>query len=115
GHRRGIVPYLGVFKRHCADSFLMTHAVDGYSLALDYKVTRSNRDDLWKLTAEMDRLVMEAGGRFYFAKDSTLSHSRLDEYLKEDRVQGFLALKHECDPESLLQTDLYRRVLGPTP
>jgi hypothetical protein len=30
--KRGIVPYLAVFKRHRPDPFLMTHAVDGYSL-----------------------------------------------------------------------------------
>ena len=27
---RGIVPYLGVFKRHRPDPFLLTHALDGY-------------------------------------------------------------------------------------
>jgi hypothetical protein len=90
----------------------MTHAVNGYSLALDFKVTSANRARLWRLCAEMDRLVIEAGGRFYFAKDSTLSHSRLSSYLEEDRVHRFLELKHECDPEGLLQTELYRRVFG---
>ena len=43
---RGIVPYLGVFKRHRPDDFLMTHAVDGFSLALDFKVTARNRQRL---------------------------------------------------------------------
>lgn len=107
---RGLVPYLGVFKKHRADAFLMTHAVDGYSLALDFKVTRANRDRLWALAAEMDALTLEAGGRFYFAKDSTLHAARLTEYLREERVQKFLTLKRECDPEERLQTDLYRRV-----
>jgi FAD/FMN-containing dehydrogenase len=70
--KRGLVPYLGVFKRHRCDPFLMTHAVDGYSLALDFKVRAKNRDRLWALAAELDQMVIEAGGRFYFAKDSTL-------------------------------------------
>jgi FAD/FMN-containing dehydrogenase len=106
----GLVPFLGVFKRHRADDFLMTHAVNGYSLALDFKVTSANRRALWKLCAELDRMVLEAGGRFYFAKDSTLSHSRLSPYLEEDRVRRFLALKQACDPEGILQTELYRRI-----
>jgi decaprenylphospho-beta-D-ribofuranose 2-oxidase len=110
GHRRGIVPYLGVLKRHRTDAFLMTHSVDGYSFALDYKVTPSNRGQLWQLAAEMDQLVVEAGGRFYFAKDSTLSHHSLESYLAEERVRKFLDLKATCDPEGLLQTNLYRRL-----
>ncbi|MBL8056556.1 MAG: FAD-binding oxidoreductase, partial [Anaerolineales bacterium] len=36
--RRGRPAYLGVTKRHRPDNFLLTHAVDGYSLALDFKV-----------------------------------------------------------------------------
>lgn len=111
--KRGIVPYLGVFKRHKPDPFLMTHAVDGYSLALDFKVTKKNRAALWALCAELDALVLAAGGRFYFAKDITLHPSRLQEYLAEPRVQKFLALKQQCDPEGLLQTDLYRRIFAP--
>lgn len=110
--RRGIIPYLSVFKRHRPDAFLMTHAVDGYSLALDFRLTAGNRTAVWALAAELDRLVLEAGGRFYFAKDSTLHAARLTDYLSEERVQTFLALKRACDPEEMLQTELYRRVFG---
>ncbi len=108
--KRGLVSYLGVFKRHRPDDFLMTHAVDGYSLALDFKVTAGNRERLWALAAEMDEIVLEAGGRFYFAKDSTLHPARLARLRDEERVQKFLALKRACDPGNLLQTDLYRRL-----
>lgn len=110
--RRGLVSYLGVFKRHRPDPFLMTHAVDGYSLALDFKVTANNRARLWALAAEMDRLVLSAGGRFYFAKDSTLHPARLERLRDEPRVQAFLSLKRACDPENRLQTDLYRRLFS---
>ncbi len=108
--KRKLVPYLGVFKRHRPDPFLMTHSVDGYSLALDFKVTQKNRKRLWALCAELDALVLAAGGRFYFAKDTTLHPDRLTEYLKEPRVQEFIAIKQQCDPENLLQTDLFRRI-----
>lgn len=110
--KRGIVPYLGVFKRHKTDPFLMTHSVDGYSLALDFKVTKKNRQKLWALCAELDALVLAAGGRFYFAKDVTLHPSRLQNYLAEERVQTFLDLKKKLDPENLLQTDLFRRIFA---
>jgi len=109
-HRAGLTPYLGVFKRHRVDPFLMTHAVDGYSLALDFKVTARNRRRLWEHAAELTRVVLDAGGRFYFAKDSTLTAPQLARYLAEERVQRFLAQKRRLDPEGLLQTDLWRRL-----
>jgi FAD/FMN-containing dehydrogenase len=108
--KRRLVPYLGVFKKHRPDPFWMTHAVDGYSLALDFRITERNRAAVWALAKEMNRLVVQAGGRFYFAKDSTLSRDCLSEYLQEERVQKFLALKQQVDPTCLLQTDLFRRL-----
>ena len=104
--------YLGVLKRHRPDNFLLTHAVDGYSLALDFRVTRGNRERLRKLAAEMDKLVLEAGGRFYFAKDSTLRREEVSGYLGSKTIQQFKALKRKMDPDNILQTDLYRRCFG---
>jgi FAD/FMN-containing dehydrogenase len=108
----GIVPYLGVFKRHRRDDFLMSHAVDGYSLALDFPVTARNRKRLWQLTAKLNAIVLEAGGRFYFAKDSTLDPKSAETYLGQETIERFFALKRQCDPEHLLQTDLSRRLFG---
>ncbi len=106
----GIVPYLGVFKRHRPDRFLMSHAVDGYSLALDFAVKPGSRGSLLSLAAEMDRLVLEAGGRFYFAKDSALHRASAVQALGPERLEKFFALKSAYDPENLLQTNLYRRL-----
>ncbi len=108
---RGLVPTLCVFKRHRpADEFLLSYSGDGYSLALDFKHTQANHAALYALAAEMDALVTGSGGRFYIAKDSTLHPSRIGAFLSEPRVQAFLGLKKRCDPENLLQTDLWRRL-----
>jgi FAD/FMN-containing dehydrogenase len=107
--RRGLPSYLGVLKRHRPDKFLLSHAVDGFSLALDFRVTRANRERLLKLAAEMDEIVLKAGGRFYFAKDSTLRRDEVKEYLGAKTIQRFKALKRKLDPGDVLQTDLYRR------
>ncbi|MEQ8821366.1 MAG: FAD-binding oxidoreductase [Sumerlaeia bacterium] len=108
----GIPPYLGVFKKHRPDPFLLTHAVDGYSLALDFPVTKRNRKALWKLCARMDDVVLEGGGRFYFAKDATLRPEVVQRFFPDDNVQKFLKLKHQCDPDNVLQTNLSRRLFG---
>lgn len=101
--------YLGVLKRHRPDKFLFTHAVDGYSLALDFKVTGRNREKLWELAHKMNDLVLSAGGRFYFAKDSTLRPSDATAYLGR-AIGRFQRVKSEVDPDNLLTSDLAERV-----
>ncbi len=110
--RAGLPSYAGVLKRHRPDKFLLSHAVNGYSLALDFRVNRSNRARLLKLAAEMDKIVLDAGGRFYFAKDSTLRRDEANSYLGAKTIQQFKALKRKLDPDNILQTDLYRRCFG---
>lgn len=108
----GYPPYLAVFKRHRTDDFLMTHGVNGYSLALDFRITHDNRDAIWKLANRLDEVVLNAGGRFYFAKDSTLQAPSAERYLGREAVKRFMQLKGECDPEGILETNLYRRLFG---
>lgn len=109
-HKLGITPYLGVFKRHRPDDFLMTHAVDGFSLALDYPFTERNKERLAVLVEQMAREVVEAGGRFYFAKDSLLPARFAKAFLGCERIEKFTAIKRACDPDNLLQTNLSRRL-----
>ena len=58
----------------------------------------------------MNDLVLEAGGRFYLAKDSTLRSSDLRAYLGEETLAKYWRFKHEFDPDGLLTSDLARRV-----
>lgn len=110
--RRGLPNYLTVMKRHRPDDFLMTYAVDGFSMAMDFRVTDDNRQRIVWLAREMDEIVLRAGGRFYFAKDSTLRPETAVAYLGAERIERFRELKRRCDPEGLLETDLWRRVFG---
>ncbi len=110
--KRGLPSYLGVTKRHRPDNFLLTHSVDGFSLATDFKVTDSNRSRLYHLMQDFDRIVLEAGGRFYFAKNSETTAETTKRYLGEETVEKFRKLKKRCDPNHLLESDLYRRVFG---
>jgi len=111
-HKNGHVPYLGVLKRHRVDPFLMTHAVDGYSLAMDFAVSKRQhrRRALWRLCQELAELVLEAGGRFYYAKDAILLASSFARVHGDAAVAQFRAQKQKWDPGNLLQTDLSRRL-----
>jgi FAD/FMN-containing dehydrogenase len=110
--QRGLPSYLIVLKRHRPDKFLLTNSVDGFSLAMDFRVTRGNRGRILELTAAMDEVVLDAGGRFYFAKDSTLTAPVVQKYLGQDTLANLRKLKNETDPEYLLQHDLYKRLLA---
>lgn len=111
-HRYGLVPYLGVFKRHRSDNFLLSHGVDGYSFALDFAFQPNLRAEFLSLTAEMNRVVLDCNGKFYLAKDSTLHSSVYQQSLGLSAVEKFRSLKQRCDPENILQTNIYRRLFA---
>lgn len=110
--RAGMPSYLGVFKKHRPDPFLLTHGLDGYSLAMDFKAAPRNRKRLWALCHQMDEVVLRAGGRFYFAKDATLRPGSVRRFLPEAALAEFLELKAQCDPSNMLQSELSRRLFG---
>ncbi len=104
--------FLAVMKRHRPDHlpFLFGHSVDGYSLALDFKVTDRNWSQVQALCHRMNDIVLAAGGRFYFAKDSTLRPSDVAQYLGEAAIARFHEAKAAVDPDSLLTSELAERV-----
>jgi FAD/FMN-containing dehydrogenase len=107
---RGDVPYLVVFKRHRPDPFLLTHGVDGYSLAMDFKV--HDRERLWRLCHEISERVVAAGGRFYVAKDAVIRPKDVLGSWGEERIAAFRTLKAGVDPQGLLRSDQVRRAFG---
>jgi len=109
----GLAPSLAVLKRHRPSAFLLDYLVDGYSLALDYAVPRGSEAATLALMRELNALVADAGGRFYLAKDSTLTPEDFARTSAPGALARFAALKAEHDPGELLQTDIYRRVLRP--
>ena len=55
--------------------------------------------------------MLQAGGRFYFAKDSTLRPEAVQAFLGPATLAKLVELKRRCDPEGLLQSNLSRRLL----
>ncbi len=112
GQEHGTPNYLAVLKRHRADPFLMTHGLDGYSLAMDFHINEGNRGRIRQLARHMDELVLNAGGGFYFAKDSTLHSQTARAYLGAETIERFTELKQRCDPLGLIETNLWRRLFA---
>jgi decaprenylphospho-beta-D-ribofuranose 2-oxidase len=102
--------FLCVMKRHRPDRFLFSHSVDGYSLALDFKVSDSQWPRMQELAQRMNELVLEAGGRFYFAKDSTLRPEDARRYLGAKTLEKYRQFRAELDPENLFTSGLAERL-----
>jgi hypothetical protein len=64
--------------------------VEGYTLALDFKVNSK----LKKLVEKLDDIVLQFGGRIYLTKDS-MSKSSLTNYLKNIQNSKFVSLQHK--------------------
>jgi len=110
--RRGLPPFLAVLKRHRPDRFLLSHAVDGFSLALDFPVRSARRADLWALVRELAEPVVEAGGRFYPAKDAALPGELYRATFRGGELERFAALKTQLDPHRVFRSALADRLLG---
>jgi FAD/FMN-containing dehydrogenase len=106
-------PYLAVLKRHRPDPFLLSHGIDGWSLAMDFRVRSDERGRLDALTGALTERVLAAGGTFYMAKDAVIGPRDLDRAYGRARLDRFRALRTRVDPDAALASDLDRRLLSP--
>jgi FAD/FMN-containing dehydrogenase len=111
----GLVSYLSVLKRHRPDEFLLTHALDGWSLAMDFPA-RDIDEAQWRqrvaaVTEALTERVIAAGGKFYFAKDAVLRPQDVARAFGTDRLARFEALRRRVDPARRLTSALAERVL----
>jgi decaprenylphospho-beta-D-ribofuranose 2-oxidase len=110
---QGCIPIWCILKQHQRDPFLLSYQVDGFSLELNYPRTNQTAHRLKQAMQYMIALVIEAGGRFYLAKDHFLTHAQYRRSSGDEAVDTFLSLKQRYDPEMVLQSDLFRRIFMP--
>ena len=97
--------FLAVLKRlGPANEGLLSFPCEGYTLALDVPV----RPGLVEFLRELDRIVLERGGRIYLAKDATATPEAVRAMYP--RLYEFRAIKARLDPRGVLSSSLARRV-----
>ena len=109
------MPVWCIIKQHQRDPFLLSYQVDGFSLELNYPRTDQMAPRLEQVLQHMITIVIEAGGKFYLAKDHFMSPIQYRQSVGEEAIKTFLQIKQRYDPETLLQSDLYRRLFQPSP
>jgi decaprenylphospho-beta-D-ribofuranose 2-oxidase len=104
--RSKVASFLAVLKRFGpANPAPLSFPLAGWTLALDLPLGSAR---LPALLDELDRFIVEANGRIYFAKDSRLRSEYVP--LMYPRLEEFLRVKSRVDPRSQLKSDLARRL-----
>lgn len=100
----GCTPFLNVFKRMGDGQGILSFPFKGYTLAIDFPVTK----ELFAFTPKLDAKVLAAGGRLYLGKDALLDESTFKAMYPQ--FSEWLAIKKKYDPENKFSSDISRRL-----
>ncbi|GLQ16267.1 FAD-binding oxidoreductase [Maritalea porphyrae] len=81
--------FLSVLKRFGAQEGGISFPMEGYTLALDFPVSKKTIE----LMSQLDEITLKYGGRFYLAKDSRMSAATLDS--SDNRSKHFATWRAE--------------------
>lgn len=97
--------FLAVLKRFGpGNPGLLSHPIEGYTLTLDLP----NRPGLVEFLHELDRIVLDYGGRLYFAKDALARPESIAAMYPQ--LDAFREVKNRVDPDGLFSSSLARRL-----
>ena len=102
--RSGMGSFLAVLKLFGPQDDLISFPMEGYTLALDFPL----RKGLFELLKELDRMVIDYGGRHYLAKDAVMSAEVFRRGYP--RAGEFIALVQKYNPEGRLSSLQSRRL-----
>ncbi|RMG18002.1 MAG: FAD-binding oxidoreductase [Deltaproteobacteria bacterium] len=103
----GAASFLAVLKRFgpAEPGALLSFPRPGYTLALDLP---NRGEETFALLRSLDRIVLDAGGRVYLAKDARLDPLTFRRMYPE--YERWLAIRRRVDPEGRLASALSRRL-----
>ena len=103
--RSGHYSFLNVFKLFGkGNQAPLSFPIPGWNVCVDFPI----KAGLAELVAELDRRVLEFGGRLYTAKDSsTTAESFHAMYL---RIDEWIAVRRKVDPNGVFASDMARRL-----
>lgn len=101
---KGCGSFLAVLKRLGEQEGWLSFPMPGYTLALDIPVQAG----IWEFLEQLDRIVLEYGGRVYLAKDARLRPEVFRRmYSEYDR---WLTVKSQVDPQNRFRSALSDRL-----
>ncbi|MGN6439827.1 MAG: FAD-binding protein [Agriterribacter sp.] len=100
----GCTPFLNVFKKMGEGQGILSFPFAGYTLAIDFPVTKG----LKTFTEKLDQKVLEAGGRLYLGKDSMMSKEMFQKMYPQ--YSEWLSIKRKYDRDNKFTSDIATRL-----
>lgn len=92
-NKHRLASFLSVLKLFGKQNGLLSFPMEGYTLTLDFPINKK----LFTLLEELDRVVMDYGGRVYLTKDVRLSRNNFEQmYPKLDQFRDII---NRLDPD----------------
>jgi FAD/FMN-containing dehydrogenase len=103
----GNSPFLNVLKKfgEGQSESMLSFPMKGYTFAIDFPVRKGLRD----LTATLDQMVVDRGGRIYLGKDAMLKDHNLFKKMYP-RWEEWVKIKQTYDPNDKFSSNLSRRL-----
>lgn len=100
----GCTPFLNVFKRMGDGQGILSFPFKGYTLAIDFPVSKQ----LLEFTPRLDAKVLAAGGRLYLGKDALLNETMFKQMYPQ--YQQWIDIKKKYDPNGEFSSNISRRL-----
>lgn len=103
--RSGHYSFLNVFKLFGAGNDApLSFPIEGWNVCVDFPI----KAGLGEFVAELDKRVLEFGGRLYTAKDSRTSAETF--HAMYPRIDEWIAIRRSVDPTGVFASDMARRL-----
>ncbi|MCX7878044.1 MAG: FAD-binding oxidoreductase [Ignavibacteria bacterium] len=97
--------FLAVLKKMGDQEGLLSFPFKGYTLAMDFPV----KPGLTDLCRELDKILLDYGGRTYLTKDSILDENTFKK-MYDGKWQKWLSVKQKYDPACRFRSELGERI-----
>ena len=101
---KGWGSFLAVLKLFGKQDSLISFPMEGYTLALDFPI----RKGLFEFLDELDKIVLEKGGRIYLSKDARMQSKAFWEGYPN--AKKFQSIIRKINPDYRLYSDLFKRL-----
>lgn len=102
---KGLGSFLAVLKVFGKQESMISFPTEGYTLALDFPV----RDGLFEFLDELDKIVLEYGGRLYMSKDARMKPAIMEKGYP--RLEEFKSIVKQYNPEAKIRSLQSERLL----
>ena len=106
--RSKLETWFGGVKRLKADPFCISFADDGYAITIEIPGRFTKRPHFTHFLEEMVALTIAYRGKIFLGKDALLKPSHVR--AMDPKLPDFLAIRKQCDHNTLFASDLSRRL-----